>query len=66
VEKLVGKLVEKLMEDLETQAAQPQLRIAPELALPGVQQGIGELMLLDEILAGGGAAAMMPGRMEIR
>lgn len=59
-------LVEKLMEDLETQAAQPQLRIAPELALPGVQQGIGELMLLDEVLAGGGAAAMMPGRMEIR
>jgi len=54
--------LEQILEDLEPQAAVP----AEVLAVPGLRESLGQLWILDQVLADGGVAAMMPGRIEIR
>lgn len=58
-------LVEQLMEDLEAQSAQPTIRLSPELALPRATAALDDLLLLDQVLAGGGVAAILPGRLSV-
>lgn len=53
-------LIDQLAEDLG-QANSPA-----EMVIPEVQQAYSDLVLLDRVLASGGVAAMLPGRLSIR
>jgi protease-4 len=54
-------LVEQVLEDLEKgQTA------SPELMVPGVRESLANVEILGHVLADGGVAAMLPGRLEVR